>query len=215
MGIVQSTLKWLAQECNSLLEGLVDDDQSKASDSSATLLDASSQDSSHTSRKRKRSGELQAIAPRTPKSIRYLYTAVCCNVIQLQDIMGDVTQGYAIEHLKAALKCSPDNTAVILDCTAIVLNYLVRYRCSYSKMEGDNAWLLPFLWLWQSRSIAGVEDLDIPWHVSRGKPTLLILLTNSQSLRSLKIAFVAYYNWSKYIMNSQNLSMKPSRSWQL
>ena len=178
MGIVQSTLKWLAQECDSAWESSVDDEQSKASDSSATVRNVSPGSLPQTSRKRKRDGELQAGAPRTPRSIRYLYTVVCCNVIQLQDIMGDMTQGYAIEHLKAALKCSPENTAIILDCTALIVNYLVRYRCSHSKMENDSAWLLPILLLWQSQSTAGVEDLDIPLHVSLRKPTSFCLLTN-------------------------------------
>ena len=215
MGIVQSTLKWLAQEYSSLLEGSFDDEQSRVSDSSSTLQDTSPGNSPQTSRKRKRDGELQAMAPRTPRDIRYLYTAVCCNLIQLQDIMSDITHGYDIEHLKAALKCPPDNIAMVLDCTAIVVNYLVRYRCSQSKMENDIAWLLPFLSFWQSQSIAGVEGLDIPLHVSQCKPILLNLLTNFQSLPFPKIAFVAYWNWSNYTMNSQSLSSKPSRSWQL
>ena len=107
--------------------------------------------------------------------------------------MSDITQGYAIEHLKAALKCPPDNIAVVLDCTAIIANYLVRYRCSRSKMENDSAWLLPILSLWQSQSPAWVEDLDIPLHVSLCKPTVLNnILTNFESSRSPKIVFVAY-----------------------
>ena len=195
MGIVQSTLEWLARECSSLLEGSLDDEQSRSSDSSYTLLDASPGSSPQTSRKRKRDGELQVVAPKTPRDIRYLYTAICCNVIQLQDIMSDMTQGYAIEHLKAALKCPPDNIAMVFDCTAIIVNYLVRYRCSRSKMENDGAWFLPILSFWQSQSTAAVEDLDIPLHVSLCKPNVLNnILTNFESWRSPKIAFSAYCN---------------------
>ena len=215
MGIVQSTLRWLAWEYRPRSEGSFDDEQSRVSDSSSTLRDTSPENPPQRSRKRKRDGQLQPVAPRTPRGIRYLYTAVCCNIIQLQDIMSDMTQGYAIEHLKAALKCPPDNIAMVLDCTAIIVNSLVRYRCSPSKMENDSAWLLPILSLWQSRSTAGAEDLDIPLHVSLCKPNLPNSLTNFERLRSPKTAFVAYYIWSSYMMKNQSLSPKSTGSWQL
>lgn len=162
----QSTLQWLAEQCHILHESFSSGDGSRGSVTSFVLDGRSPLNVLHPSKKRKRDEGMPAATLRVPKDIRYLYTAISSNLIQLQDITKDESQGYAVEHLKAALRSPPEDAAAILACAAAIAGFLLRYRCDHFKMDSNGAWVLPMVRHWQSQLTSIGGDLNVPVHVS-------------------------------------------------
>ena len=183
-GTIQSTLQWLAEKCRSIPQDLdrLYIEAIKSDPNLAVRLQEASQASpgslSQQSRKRKRDGQSKAATTWAVKDVRYLYTSICCNLIEMQDIITDGYQGYAVEHLKAALRCPLEIAASILDCAAIIVGFLVSYRCDRSKMEYDSAWVLSMVQFWQSQLPGMREDLSISVNVSRNNLFIPFIPTN-------------------------------------
>ena len=173
---VRATLQWLAQKSVSLdvLKNLEDDTvpidpvltDSSLADSTSTVQEAYPTGAPPASRKRKRNGTIEAPVPQTPEHIVRLYTSICCNLIQLQEIAGDKSRGYAVEHLQAALRSPPEDAAAILGCSARVIDYLVRNKDPISTSDYNDAWLLPMVQHWRSQIIYPEYDLNLPASVS-------------------------------------------------
>ncbi|KAL8826819.1 MAG: hypothetical protein Q9170_007260 [Blastenia crenularia] len=91
---------------------------SLTADSSSATVDFSVE-LSKTSKKRKRYGTVvnQSNRASTPTvDVEPLYAGICCVVSQLQGLTKDDSHGYAVEHLKIAIKASPEQAAKILGC---------------------------------------------------------------------------------------------------
>ena len=159
---IQTTLRWLAERRPSAGEvescyAETNSIDSSLADSSSTLREASPIDAG---------GNSQSSVPQTYTEIARLYTSICCNFIQLEEITQDDSLGYAVEHLKAALKGAPENAAIILGCSAKVVDYLLRNRNENSTMENDCAWILPLIQYWQSTSTSSAHEINLPINVS-------------------------------------------------
>lgn len=211
-GTIQSTLQWLAEKCRSISENLSRQRKADILGLGSGLQEAPSASLPQQSRKRKRDGESKFAAIWTPKDVRYLYTSICCNLIELQDIIADGSQGYAVEHLKAALRCPLEIAASTLDCAAIIVGFLVRYRCDRSKMEYDRVWILPMVQYWQSQLPALGEDLQLSVNVSRNYLFKFFILIDFRSFCSQNTAFRAFYIYFFHTKNTLNLKTKHGKS---
>lgn len=211
-GTIQSTLQWLAEKCRSIPEDLFWLIEADMSDPNSALEEASPGSLSQPSRKRKRDGQSKATTTWTPKDVRFLYTSICCNLIEMQDIITDGSQGYAVEHLKAALRCPLEIAASTLDCAAIIAGFLVRYRCDRSKMEYDGAWVLPMVQFWQSQLPGLREDLNLSVNVSRNHLFISFTLIDFRSLCSQNTAFRVFYIYFFHTTKTPNLKTKYGQS---
>ena len=169
---IRATLDWLAQKCASLDESdhsldYPDSPRTKFDDSSPSTLGESPIKVTQASKKRKRDTELVSHVPQNYKDIARLYTSICCNLIQLQNIAGDKSRGYAVEHIRAALRSTAEEAAAILGSSLPIVDYLTRNEKSTSttntsstdastvdtpSTKYDDAWILPIIQYWQSQT---------------------------------------------------------------
>ena len=175
---IRATLHWLAPKCASL-DGSdhpldqTDSPRTKFDDSSPSTLGASPTEVTQASRKRKRDAQSVSDVPQNYKDVARLYTSICCNLIQLQDITSDKSRGYAVEHIRAALRSTSEETAVILGSSLAIVDYLIRNEENVSTTNTsstdastmdtpmtkyDDAWILPFVQYWRSQTSSFGED---------------------------------------------------------
>ena len=183
---IRATLHWLARKCASLdlsdhPLGQTDSPHSNFTDSSPSTLGGSPTEVTQASRKRKRDATFASHVPQNYKDIARLYTSVCCNLIQLQDIAGDKSWGYAVELILAALRSTPEEAAAIFGSSLTIVDWLLRneensYMTCTSSTETsnietsttkhDDAWLLPFVQYWRSQTSCIDGDINVQASVS-------------------------------------------------
>ena len=161
---IHKTLEWLAQKGASR--------KHIGGNNGEPNYDGLDSGSEQLSRKRKRDADTETWGRRNfPDSAR-LYTSVCCTLIQLQAIISDSSQGYVIEHLKAAMKKTSDEAASILGHSIRVVNYMNSTRKESGSIEDQIAWLTPMLNHWTAQVKFSSAKPDSADHVC---PALLSL----------------------------------------
>ena len=183
---IRATLHWLAQKCASLHGSdhpldQTDSPRTKFDDSSPSTLGAPPTEVTQASRKRKRDANIVSDVPQNYKDVARLYTSICCNLIQLQDIASDKSRGYAVEHIRAALKSTAEEAAAILGSSLPILDYLTRNEESTSttntsstdastmdtpSKKYDDAWILPIVQYWRSQTSCFERDSSFETCVS-------------------------------------------------
>ena len=188
---VRATLHWLAQRCASLDSSEhqldpPDSPHSNSADSSPSTLRASPTEVTRASRKRKRNAHLISHVPQNHKDVARLYTSICCNLIQLQDIAGDKSRGYAVEHILAALRSTPEDAAAILGSSLPIVDFILRNEedtpttdtsgadtstidtsmMDTSTTKYDDAWISPIVQYWRSQTSALDGNISLQTSVS-------------------------------------------------
>lgn len=103
-------------------------ESSSAADSSSATVEATVS-LPKMSKKRKRDGRMvhQHRAITAYKGdVEPLYDAICATLAELQALTENDDYGYACEHLKMALRATPDKAAEILGSSLIITNHLLR-----------------------------------------------------------------------------------------
>lgn len=142
-------------------------------DSSDTAKSSSNEDRS--SKKRKLDGTEVAISEEAvstaPGAFKILYLAMCGTIRQLEllTIDPEQIQGFAAEHMKSSLRCSPEDAAHILGNSFYFTNLFMHTTQKYMHQRGIysptiqkvladtgcRSCILPMIDLWNRRSVKG------------------------------------------------------------
>lgn len=129
---LKETFHWLHEHCNT--EGLPPPSggyKDLTSSDSGSESGSSFLTEGNTARKRKIDGT-EIVPHREPQGsivdAENLYVVLCGVVKQLEDFANDVTHvhGYAAHHIRAALKSSPEEAAIILGSSIYVANHVIQ-----------------------------------------------------------------------------------------
>lgn len=130
---------------------------SPAADSSSATVDVSVEPLK-TSKKRKRDGTVvnhcRSDTTNQP-DVGSLYVNICDVTNQLQALLKDDSHGYAIEHLKMALRASPEEAAEILGTAFTIANQVVWSVPKTPSLQQEGSLrhsLDPWIEIWTSRS---------------------------------------------------------------
>lgn len=148
-------------------------------DSSSATIEASSVEEPRKSRKRKRtSSQLHELndKPRTDCDIRLLYFSMCrvfrhLNILVLGSQNG--SEGFVIEHLKAATKAPPEKSAKILGTSLLLANILLRKTFSLAedhKGKVDRCISSSVSW-WKTCLATADDSTDQPSNVCKNLKT--------------------------------------------
>ena len=133
---LQKTLEWLQKHANEVIEwrSPLREDAFTIADSSSTTIDDSSIKTITRSRKRKRD-DFQSVLQNRPtisiSNLEMLFFSISSVLIQLQKLTINPPagrQGFVVEHLKCALKGSPDQTASILRNSILLADSILEIR---------------------------------------------------------------------------------------
>lgn len=159
MVIVANTLQWLQQKVDQEkgYSPQEREDVSVTAESSSATLEASPVEAPQKSKKRKReftvafpSKQFQTVAP----NIEALYKSICSTIREIESFTRDLPdglQGFSVEYMKASLKSSPQDAAVILGSSFTVTDVLIR-RSDESSAEMLDEYISPMLALWNIRT---------------------------------------------------------------
>ncbi|KAL9604603.1 MAG: hypothetical protein Q9219_000323 [cf. Caloplaca sp. 3 TL-2023] len=154
---------------------------SPEADSSSTTVEFSAEQPK-ASKKRKRDGtEInygRGITVTEPDA-RILYANICGVLATLHMVVKDETHGYAVEHLKMALRASPGLAAEILGKSYIIAtNILQGIVCTRNLRQEDSIrlYLDPWIEAWNSRPLQkGKTDGQLAFSAASFIPTLRLL----------------------------------------
>jgi len=191
---LKETFHWLHEnfDQDQLSSSPRDDAESDSSESgssesgSGSGIDTSSSDDQTSARKRKLDGT-EIIPHRESEGpavvLDTMYVAMCGVVKQLRDFVtdpGDVL-GYTAEHMRAALKSSPEEAAIILGSSIYLVNHILQtpnrshrrnrktpIRISKGKLEEDafESRISSMIEFWTFRFPGGHGAIDDPQNVS-------------------------------------------------
>ena len=143
--IVRKTLQWYHENVNRGLSvpGQEGGGSQDTSDASSGMVYSSSSES-RTSRKRKRDSNEVPISSSTPSTttgaVDTLYMIVCATIAQVGTLTkdSDHTQGFAVEHIKSALRSSSQDAALILGSSLYLTNHLLQEANRISERRSSN-----------------------------------------------------------------------------
>lgn len=186
---LKETFHWLHEnfDQDQLSSSSRDGAETDSSESgSGSGIETSSADDQTSARKRKLDGT-EIIPHRELEGpavvLDTLYVAMCGVVEQLRDFImdpGDVL-GYAAEHMRAALKSSPEEAAIILGSSIYLVNHILQtpsrshrrnrktpIRISREKLDEDafRSCISPMIEFWTLRFPSGHGAIDDPQNVS-------------------------------------------------
>ncbi|KAL8714502.1 MAG: hypothetical protein Q9225_006550 [Loekoesia sp. 1 TL-2023] len=156
---------------------------SPVADSSSATVDVSVE-LSKTSKKRKRDGTMvnhRRSDTTNQHDIGSLYASICDVTNQMQALVKDDSHGYAIEHLKMALRASPEEAAEILSIAFTIANHVLWSTSKTQSLRQEESLHLsldPWIEIWTCRSRRTVRTAeDLAFSTTSFIPTLKLLST--------------------------------------
>ena len=147
---------------------------SNAAGSSLRSSGTASPEAPRTSRKRKRDDERQSSIPVvSQKDLRLLYDSICSTLNLLLDLAGGslaTSQGFAVEHLKAALVAPPDHASHILGSAFTITNSVLLEQADDSKSSANRSLtssVLIMISYWEHSSNAAKSSSDFAIQVCK------------------------------------------------
>ncbi|KAL2038147.1 hypothetical protein N7G274_009095 [Stereocaulon virgatum] len=187
--IVRNTLQWFYESVNRRLSAPNGEERGSlhsSANSSGTVSSSSSQ--LGTSRKRKRDGTEISISTPIPidesGAVDALFMAVCATIAQVWSFTedSDHDRGFTVEHIKSALRSSPQDAAQILGTSLYLTSHLLRKpnRASergwsttympqnYDKRTACRFYVSSAVKLWSTRSSSRQDPHDTESHLAFG-----------------------------------------------
>ncbi len=200
--VIKNTLQWLQQNVDEGKESSPQEreDASATAESSSATLEASPVEASQRSRKRKRDGT--PISPRGGSSkadpnTEVLYKSICSAIREMESLTRDLpdgSRGFAVEHMKATLRSSPEHAAAILGGFFAITNVIMRGSVG-TPTDTFHGCISPMLAIWDLRS--GTEG-DLFGHSSlvcdSSKVDYFLLLMRPDSVHSPRIVCCRFCN---------------------
>ena len=144
--VLRDTLLWL--QLHMVARNSIGTDKtsgSSAVDPSSVSSATVSPEAPRTSTKRKRGDEQQSSIPIVSQEhVRLLYDTICSTLNLLLHLAGDslaTSQGFAIEHLKAALVAPPDHASQILSSAFTIMNSVLPEQADDPKSSTSSSLL--------------------------------------------------------------------------
>ena len=169
--ILEKALRWMQDniQANALSHDFHSQESQVLSDSSSSAtIQTSSTPLVQKSKKRKRDHEeIETLKVLTPISFDFerLYRCIssASQEIHSQTIdLSEGVEGFAVEHMKAVIKCTPDRAAAILCSSLLVTRHVLEgwgLNDRYEEANSQPSAILPMISFWDMRS-TNTDDLS-------------------------------------------------------